>query len=153
MRTMTGFFGVLPAGHSERLRELGREAAFPVGTRIFEEGMTADRFWVLRTGSVSLDMRVPGRRAVVTDELGQGELLGWSWLFAPYVWRLGAEASSPVRALEFDAAPVRRLCAEDHELGHALTHAVAVVIGQRLQRTRTRLLDVFGPGGEIPDGP
>ncbi|MFE9557791.1 cyclic nucleotide-binding domain-containing protein [Streptomyces sp. NPDC006703] len=140
----------LPAGSRERLLRLGHEAAFPDGALIFEEGGRADRFWIIRGGSVSLTVHVPGRRAPTVETLGPGDLLGWSWLFPPYVWHLGAEARGPVRADEFDAATVRVLCGEDLALGCALTHAVAEVIAHRLKATRMRLLDLYGPHGSGP---
>ncbi|NGO68596.1 Crp/Fnr family transcriptional regulator [Streptomyces boncukensis] len=145
MQTMTGLLGALEPEQRERLRALGHDVAFEAGVRIFEEGDTADRFWVLRTGSATLDMHVPGHRNVVIDHVRPGELLGWHWLFPPYQWTLGSEAASPVRALEFDARSVRVLCDEDARLGLALTRAVAGVIGDRLHRARTRLIDLFGP--------
>ncbi|MFF2848836.1 cyclic nucleotide-binding domain-containing protein [Streptomyces sp. NPDC058001] len=131
----------------QRLMSLAREVSFPPGTRIFEEGHHADRFWVVRSGTVELDMKVPGRRAAVIESLGHGELLGWSWLFPPHTWHLGAEAATPVRAHEFDAADVRTLCAEDPAIGQAVTHWVGCVVAHRLQAARIRLLDLYAPHG------
>ncbi|NGO69192.1 cyclic nucleotide-binding domain-containing protein [Streptomyces boncukensis] len=142
---MNGFFGVLPGSHRHELRALGEEVSFPVGARIFEEGERADRFWVLRTGTVALDLRVPGRRPVPIETVGPGELLGWSWLFPPYEWHLGAGTASPVRADEYDAEAVRRLCEENPEIGSALARGVAEVVADRLRRARTRLTDLYGP--------
>lgn len=135
----TGVFAALSAEQERALMDLAREVSFPVGARIFEEDGAADRFWVLRTGTVHLDLRVPGRRAAVVDSVGPGGLLGWSWLCPPHEWHLGAEATSPVRAWEFEAAPVRALCEHDPLLDHALLTHVATVIGRRLRAARTRL--------------
>ncbi|MDJ1131939.1 Crp/Fnr family transcriptional regulator [Streptomyces iconiensis] len=145
MQTISGLLGELTPEQRERLRALGHEVSFDAGDRIFEEGGRADRFWILHTGSATLDMHVPGHRDVVIDHVRHGELLGWHWMFKPYVWTLGAQAESPVRALEFDAKSVRVLCDEDLELGLTLTRAVASTIGDRLQRSRARLIDLFGP--------
>lgn len=145
MQTMSGLLGELTPEQRERLRALGHEVSFAAGQRIFEEGGRSDRFWILHTGSATLDMHVPGHRSVVIDSVGHGELLGWAWVVPHQVWTMGAEAASPVRALEFDAESVRVLCEEDQGLGLALMRAVAVVIGTRLQRSRTRLIDLFGP--------
>ncbi|GAA0415296.1 cyclic nucleotide-binding domain-containing protein [Streptomyces luteireticuli] len=142
-----GVFGALPEGRREALLALSREVSFPGGTRIFEEGGHADRFWILHTGTVALDLHVPGRRPAVIETVGAGELLGWSWLFAPRQWHLGAEATSPVRAWEFDVERVRELCAHDPELDHALLLYTAETIGRRLRAARTRLLDLYGPAG------
>ncbi|MFD1829467.1 MULTISPECIES: cyclic nucleotide-binding domain-containing protein [Streptomyces] len=146
----TDLFSALPPGGRERLMEFARETSFPAGARISEEGRRTDRFWVIRTGSVTLDMKVPGRRPVVVETLSHGDLLGWSWLFPPYTWHLGAEALSPVRALEFDAARVRELCDDDAVLGRAVALRVAEIVAHRLQNARTRLLDLYAPYGSGP---
>ncbi|GAA2067205.1 cyclic nucleotide-binding domain-containing protein [Streptomyces albiaxialis] len=141
MITKTRLLATLPDGHGEELLRLSREVSFPPGTRLFQEGDTADRFWVLRSGTVALEAHVPGRRAQVLETLSNGELLGWSWMFAPYQWHLGARAVTRVHAYEFDAAAVRELCARDLVLGSAVTAFVARIIARRLQAARTRLLD------------
>ncbi|MFI9152472.1 cyclic nucleotide-binding domain-containing protein [Streptomyces sp. NPDC053367] len=137
----------LPAEHRQRLMDLAREVAFPIGARLFEEGGRADHFWIIRTGTVDLDMRVPGRRAAVIESLGHDELVGWSWLYAPYIWHLGAEAATPVRAYEFDAALVRTMCEADADFGRSVAQWVGGVVARRLHATRTRLLDLYGPYG------
>lgn len=143
MRTRTGLLGSLIPEHAERLRKLGREVSFSAGERIFEEGGKASYFWIIHTGSVSLEQHVPGRRDQVVENISHGELLGWSWLFPPFTWHLSGEAGSPVRALEFDAAEVRDMCEKDHEIGYALALAVGETVAHRLQRSRTRLIDMY----------
>lgn len=140
----------VPAEHLARLMPLARDAAFPGAARIFEEGQDADRFWIIRSGTVALDIQVPGRGRAVVETIGPGDLLGWSWLCPPRQWHLGAETRDPVRAWEFDAAAVRDLCAEHPALGLALVTAVAETIGDRLRATRTRLLDPYGPRQSRP---
>ncbi|GHF75274.1 Crp/Fnr family transcriptional regulator [Streptomyces thermodiastaticus] len=133
--------------HRARLMSLAHDVAFEAGTRLFDEGRHADRFWIIKTGTVALDLHVPGRRAAVIECLGHGELLGWSWHFPPYLWHLGAEASSPVRAHEFDAVTVRTLCDEDPLFGRAVAVWVGQVVAQRLHAARVRLLDLYAPYG------
>ena len=76
----------LPQTQRERLMELAQEVSFAEDSRIFEAGGTADRFWVIRSGAVSLDQRVTPQQRVTVGTLGAGDLLGWSWLFPPYRW-------------------------------------------------------------------
>lgn len=147
MITRTGVFGALPKDDRDQLMSLAHEVSFPMGTRIFEEDGEADRFWIIHTGTVALDLQVPGRRAAVVEGLGAGELLGWSWLIPPRRWHLGAECTSPVRAYEFDAAVVRELCEKEPVLDHALCTYVVGVIAHRLRAARTRLLDLYAPHG------
>jgi CRP-like cAMP-binding protein len=137
----------LPAEHRERLMKVAREVSIPEGTRLFHEGGHADRFWIIRTGTVELDMHVPGRRAAVIESLGHNDLVGWSWLFTPHTWHLGAEAATPVRAFEFDAVAVRGMCKEDPAFGETVARWVGAVVAERLRAARTRLLDLYAPYG------
>lgn len=145
--TSTHLFAALPAPGRERLLRLAKDVFFPAGTRIFEEGERADRFWVIHTGSVVLDAPVPGHRPAPVETLSPGDLLGCSWLYPPYLWHLGAEAQSDVRAQEFDATTVRAMSQVDLEFGEALARRIAEIIAHRMQSARVRLLDLYGPHG------
>src|SRR3712207_1049498 len=133
----------LPPPQRQHLMELAREVSFPEDARIFEPGGTADRFWVIRSGAVSLDQQVNALQRVTVASLGAGDLLGWSWLFPPYVWDFGAVAFSPVRAYEFDAGAVLELCEEDPRLGLTLVRNVAEVLAHRLEMTRGKLMEQY----------
>jgi CRP-like cAMP-binding protein len=147
MTVSAHLLGVLPDEGRARLLRHAAPTSFPAGRRIFEEGRSADRFWVIRQGSVRLDVRVPTRPAAVVDTLHAGDLLGWSWLFPPYEWHLGAQALTPVRALQFDAGVVRAQCEQDARFGCAVARHVARIVAERSQRARFRLLELYGPYG------
>ncbi|MFJ4623179.1 cyclic nucleotide-binding domain-containing protein [Streptomyces sp. NPDC088812] len=144
MTKATKLLTALPPPQRRRLVSLAREVSFPEDARIFEAGGTADRFWVIRSGAVSLTQQVTSVQRVTVAGLGAGDLLGWSWLFPPYQWDFGAEAFSPVRAYEFEAQPVLKLCEEDPALGLSLVRIVAEILAHRLETTRVRLMEQYG---------
>lgn len=131
---------------------LAREVSFATDECIFDEGGKADRFWISYTGTVALDVHVPGCRAAVIETLDAGELLACSWLVPPHHWHSGGRASSLVGAYEFDATAVCELRWKDPELDHALLTYVAGAIAGRLRSARVRLLDLYAPhgAGEVP---
>ncbi|MER6671838.1 cyclic nucleotide-binding domain-containing protein [Streptomyces sp. NPDC000983] len=137
----------LAAEYRGRLMAVAHETRIPPGIRLFHEGGRADQFWIIRSGAVTLDLRVPGGRPTVVETLGPGELLGRSWLFAPYRWRFGAETAGPVRAHEFDAGAVRRMCADDPGMGRAIARWVGDLTVHRLRAVRTGLLALHGAEG------
>ncbi|AVV48019.1 cyclic nucleotide-binding domain-containing protein [Streptomyces sp. ID05-04B] len=144
MTRATKLLTALPPPQRQRLMTLAHEVSFPEDARIFEAGGTADRFWILRSGAVSLVQQVTSLRRVTVAGLGSGDLLGWSWLFPPYRWDFGAEAFSPVRAYEFEAQPVLKLCEEDPALGLTLVRIVAEILAHRLEMTRGKLMEQYG---------
>ncbi|MBV7699769.1 cyclic nucleotide-binding domain-containing protein [Streptomyces sp. TRM70350] len=143
MTRATKLLPALPPPQRERLMTLAREVSFPEDTRIFEAGGTADRFWVIRSGAVSLDQQVTSVQRVTVASLGAGDLLGWSWLFPPHRWDFGAAAFSPVRAYEFEAQPVLALCEQDPQLGMSLVRIVAEILAYRLETTRGQLMERY----------
>ncbi|MFG2138200.1 Crp/Fnr family transcriptional regulator [Streptomyces sp. NPDC048650] len=145
MATTRNLLDALPADGRALLTAAAREVTLPRDARVFDEGRHADRFWIIRSGRVALDQHVPGRRAAVVETLGRDDLLGWSWLFPPYLWHLGAQTLGPVEATEFDATEVRSLCTSDPVIGSAVYHYVAETVADRLNRTRARLLELYGP--------
>ncbi len=126
--------------HLAVLAEAASDVTFPAKQRLFEDGGSATRFWLLQSGYVCLDLQVPGQGRVKIDTIGIGELLGWSWLFPPYRWAFGAVAESPVEAFEFDARMIRARCAADPAFGYEVTQRLAYVVAKRLQATRVRLI-------------
>jgi CRP/FNR family transcriptional regulator, cyclic AMP receptor protein len=131
--------------HLAVLAEGAADVTFSAKQRLFEDGGSATRFWLLQSGHVSLDLHVPGQGRMKIDTIGMGELLGWSWLFPPYRWAFGAVAASRVEAFEFDGRMVRACCATDPVLGHELTQRLAYVVAKRLHATRVRLITASSP--------
>ena len=139
----------MKAEHIAQLSGVTHYVSVPARYRLFEEGGTADRFWLIEAGQVALDLHVPGHGPVIIETLGRGDVIGWSWLFPPFEWLLGAVTMQPTQAFEMDGRAVRGMCEADAVLGHELTHRLISVVVHRLQATRIRLLDVYGrPVGE-----
>ncbi len=114
------------------------------GALLLREGEAANTFFLIRHGLVALEVHAPGRGALRIETLGAGEVVGWSWLFAPYRWQLDARAVEPCSLVVFDAACLRGKCEQDHELGYQLMGRFAANLVERLQATRFQLLDVYG---------
>jgi CRP/FNR family transcriptional regulator, cyclic AMP receptor protein len=136
----------MTAEHIAQLAAVTRHVSVPARHRLFDEGGTADRFWLIEAGQVALDLHVPGHGPVIIETLGRGDVIGWSWLFPPFQWQLGAVTMQPTQAFEVDGREVRRMCDADPALGHELTRRLIRVVVHRLQATRVRLADVYGRG-------
>ena len=129
------------------------EAPVRAGHRLFEEGGTAHRFWLLRSGGVALDLHAPDRRGLIVETLGAGDLVGLSWLVPPYQWQFGATAVQDTVTFELNAIAVRAACEEDPGLGYALLRRVMSAASSRLHATRLRMLDLYAAPGTGQDRP
>lgn len=116
---------------------------FEAGQLIFREGEIANRFYLVLEGSVQLEAEATDRPAVPVDQLGAGDVLGWSWLLPPYTWNFTARAVTPVKAVFFYGTWLRERSETDLPLGYELMKRTAVVLMRRLQATRQQLVLSF----------
>lgn len=134
------FLHGMQASQLDALAQAASEVMFPARHRIFADGDYADKFWLVQSGYVALDVLVPGQGQVVIGRVGIGGLVGWSWLLPPFQWAFGAVCVTEVRTFQFNAQTVRNLCAADPALRDEFTRRLLRVLTGRLQETRTRLI-------------
>src|ERR1017187_1915093 len=88
-------FAGLPLATVERISVDAHNVAFDPGQVILSEGSPANTLYLLQHGKVALSAHAPGRGHLLVQTLGPGEVLGLSWLFPPYKWRVAGHAREP----------------------------------------------------------
>jgi CRP/FNR family cyclic AMP-dependent transcriptional regulator len=138
------FFAGLDRGAIQELAGCAINEHVRPGGYLFRQGDEANHFYVVMHGRVALELYSPGSGAHVIDSIGEGDVVGWSWLIPPYRWFWDARAVEPTTVVALDSACLRRKSETDPQLGYAVVLRVAQVMSQRLQATRVRLLDLYG---------
>ena len=113
---------------------------FDTNQKILGEGEFANGFYLVETGKVALESETGFGKTIPIQILGAGDLLGWSWMFPPYVWQFTARAIEPTTALFFYGTILREYCEKDHSLGYELLKRMSVVMIKRLQAARKKML-------------
>ncbi|HSO94131.1 MAG TPA: cyclic nucleotide-binding domain-containing protein [Candidatus Dormibacteraeota bacterium] len=138
------FFRDLDPAYIELLSGCAANRRFNEGTYLFHEGDPADHFYLIRTGTVALEIAGSPRGPIILQTLGVGDMLGFSWLFPPYRMQFDARAVETVVAHVFDGACLRGKADADPRLGYELMKRFSRDLLQRLQATRLQILDVYG---------
>jgi CRP/FNR family cyclic AMP-dependent transcriptional regulator len=138
------FFKELEKHHLKLIVGCASNIRFNAGEFIFREGEVTGQFYLIRHGKVALEILAPERGPIRIQTLGKGEILGWSWLVAPYRKYFDARAIELTRAIAFDGTCLRGKFDEDPKLGYELLRRFASVMAERLQATRIQLLDLYG---------
>lgn len=126
--------------HLKILADSAIEVSFPEGELIFREGDAANRFYLVTEGEIAVESHAKDSPPVLIQRLGDGEVLGWSWLFPPYYWNFDARAIKPTRAIFFYGTRLRERCEEDRDFGYELMKRMSQVMLQRLHLTRREML-------------
>ncbi len=137
------FLGGLTPAQIATVAGCARNERFEPGRILCREGEEADQFFIVRQGRVAVEVSAPPRGPVTIQTVGDGDILGWSWLVPPYRWRFTARAQELTRVIALDGRCLRQKCEADHDLGYELLKRFADVVGQRLDATRLQLLDLY----------
>jgi CRP/FNR family transcriptional regulator, cyclic AMP receptor protein len=135
----------LEAGDLDLMAGCGRNDVIEPGGFLAREDEPADRFFVVRSGRVVLEIHAPTGPLVI-ETLGTGDLVGWSWIFPPHRWVYDVEVLERAHVVVIDAVCLRDKCDADPAFGYRVMKRFAQVVAERLQATRLRLLDLYGTG-------
>jgi CRP/FNR family transcriptional regulator, cyclic AMP receptor protein len=113
------------------------------GEFVFREGEVARAFYVVRQGSVAIASLTPHEGLVTIQTLGDGDVLGWSWLLPPYRWHFSARALEPTALMALDAGCVRAKCEQDPVFGYEIMRRFSQVMASRLEATHLQLMNVY----------
>ena len=144
------FLRGMSAEHIEELGAFAMLTEFQENQLIFEEGGIANRFYLLLEGRVALEAPIQDRGIIPIGTVAAGDVVGWSWLFAPHYWRFNARAVERTKAIFFYGTRLRERAEEDHELGYELITRTAAVVLERLQATRRRLVSFYETHPYLP---
>lgn len=134
------FFDGLSEKAIEKLANCAAEVQFYAGQVIFKDGDPANRFYIVLSGKISLEVEVPGKANLEVQQLTDGELMGWSWLFEPKTWHFNARAIEFARAIVFDADKLLEIFDEDPTFGLDFVRRMSKVLAERLTASRLQMI-------------
>jgi CRP-like cAMP-binding protein len=126
--------------HLAGISEGAKVVRFKAGELLFQEGEPANQLYLIESGKIALEAHELAGGTMPVQTLGAGEVLGWSWLFPPYVWHFQARALEQVEVVILSGAHLLVAAERNHDFGYELMKRVAQVVIRRLQATRKQLL-------------
>ena len=139
------FFTGLTAKQYRSLAMLAEKENLEIGSTIFEEGQSANKFFILVEGNVELYIKSEEfdqpstRRDFFVGEINPGDVFGISAVLEPYTYTATAKAANTISVIEFDALSLRDLMQENCKFGFHLMHQIAKALLFRLNASRIQL--------------
>ena len=126
-----------------QLAEICSYAEFQTGDYLLKEDEVCDRFYLLTSGLVSIELRMQGGEKLRLQTECAGAAVGWSWLFPPYRCQFDVRALETCKTIAVDASEMRELMAQDSLFAYRTTFAVLHTVAERLSQSRLQLLDIY----------
>ncbi len=141
------FFSSLNDEMLQYLNECSSTHEIKKGQILFLQGETADKFYIVLKGHISIQVPAIIGPILEIQELGQDNVLGWSWLISPYKWSFQAKAVEDSTLLMFDGKAILNRCEQDPKFGYELLKKFAELMSVRLEAARKRIMDEWNPEG------
>lgn len=141
------FFKGLDASFLNTLANSATLLRIRKGEVLFHQGEHADKFYLLRSGQVSVQVPAIMGPVLEMQVVGEDQILGWSWLIPPYRWNFQARALEDSELLEFDGGAILAHCEEDSKFGYELLKRFATLMSERLNAARQTMMDQWDPPG------
>src|SRR6185369_13734879 len=113
------------------LMQGAREEAFEPNQVIIRAGQPANSMYLIDSGKVAIEAPGGGTGSIL-QIIDGGSAFGWSWLYAPFTWRLQVRAIDHTRVIRLDGGHILAACEADHELGYEIIKRVSQVLIERL---------------------
>lgn len=139
------FFQGMDPQHVAAVAACGRQVQFKAEEFLCREAEEALDFYVIISGSVSVEIFSARRGPLTTTTVEEGEVLGWLWFEQPYHWHLDARARQVTRTIALEVAALKARCEEDHDLGYELMKRYAHYLAVQFRVTKLQLVDMYGP--------
>jgi CRP/FNR family transcriptional regulator, cyclic AMP receptor protein len=141
------FFTGLSDDTLQFLCENSSEFAIKKGQILFEQGEYADKFYVVRSGRIAIQMPAIMGPSLEIQTLGKDQILGWSWLISPYKWSFQAMPEEDSELLMFDGIAILAHCEEEPRFGYELLKKFAALMSKRLDVARQKMMEEWNPAG------
>ena len=119
-----------------------KNVRFRPGEYLMREGDREDQLYLIRNGTVTIEMPSASGAPTCLETIGSGDVLGVS-LLTPAAAHLDCRARDSVVAIAVDNACLHRKMDEDPRLGYALSMRLLERTYERLTRARLQRLDVY----------
>jgi CRP/FNR family transcriptional regulator, cyclic AMP receptor protein len=136
------FLAELAAEHLGFIVGCAKNVRFRPGEYLMREGDREDQLYLIRHGTVTIEMPGPGGDPVCLETIGSGDVLGVSCL-TPTAAHLDCRARDTVVAIALDNVCLHRKMNEDPRLGYAISMRLLERTYERLTRARLQRLDVY----------
>jgi CRP/FNR family transcriptional regulator, cyclic AMP receptor protein len=149
IETLSGnrFFAAMPQDYLTFMAGASQRKRFKAGEVLFRQGEHADRFFLVQSGEITVEVPAIMGPALQLQKLSNGKLLGWSWLIAPYRWDFQARAITDAEVIEFDGAAILARCEADNAFGYELFKRFTGLMSERLLAARRKMMDQWDPAG------
>ena len=137
------FFEGLTDGDLDQVSRVCSLEEFPKEERIFSEGESGDKFYIIVSGGVRIEKRIPKVGPETLRKLKPGEAFGEMALVEEMPRSASAIADEDSRLVSIGKSDLDRLFGENHSVALKMLTAFCKTMSSRLRESSERMIRIF----------
>ena len=143
----SAFFSGLSDNAVDFLADHAERCELSAGKVLFHQGDPAKHFYLLLAGHLSLGIPAVEGPELELQDIGPGQIAGWSWLLPPHLWSFQARARTAIEFLAFDGVAILAHCENEPGFGYEIMKRFSALMSERLQFARQKMMAEWRPPG------
>ena len=116
----------------ESVAKIAKTETLGPGARLTELGAPASRLYLVKEGVVDVAVPGPGEKEVVVDQVGPGDVIGWSTLTGPYLYTASCSCADRCTLIVLNGSRMRELFEMNNHIGYRVLKGMGSVISRRV---------------------
>ncbi len=138
----------------EEIAKICERITFKKGERVFEAQCPAEYLYIVGKGLIDLRFSVTCYLAsaeITLDQIGKGEIFGWSTFAHPYLYTVSAIAVRDSELLRIKQSDLNQICTRNSHLGFGIMSKIAQTISERFALVQKILVNEVQHGMKEKD--
>ena len=148
LRRFPLFAGLDPATLKE-IAMAGEEVELRKGEWLFHQNDEADALYLIVSGALdpTISVDTNGLEYDRLPRLIEGDVMGWSALVEPRIYKFGGVAATGTKVVRLEADQLLELMDKNPQTGYTMMRRLAQVIGERLTNLRIQFVSMTEHSG------
>jgi CRP-like cAMP-binding protein len=116
----------------EQVAKIATTETLGTGARLTEIGAPASRTYLVKEGSVTIFVIGESDKEVPVDNVGPGDVIGWSALTGPYIYTAACECAERSTLIVLNGARIRELFEANNHIGYRVLKGMGSIIARRM---------------------
>lgn len=123
----------------EIVAKVARKEELGQGAYLTRTGAPANTLYLIRSGTVTVLATGPDGRDIAVDELGPGQIIGWSTLTGPYIFTASTVTKEKCNLIVINGNRLREIFEINNHIGYRVLKGVGYVVGRQISALQAKL--------------
>jgi CRP-like cAMP-binding protein len=117
----------------ETIAKIAKTEELGKGAHLTQAGAPASKLYLVKKGLVTVLAATAGKKEVSADEVGPGQVVGWSALTGPYIYTASTVTAEKSTLIVINGNKLREVFEVNNHIGYRVLKGIGYVVNRRME--------------------